>query len=287
MSVPAAVLVFILIYLVVMAALYLASRYWAILRAGRAGPSQLQSGPPPLIPDPVGPSTPYSYRQGAPRPPRLRPPPVMELPDDAAVRGYAHRLALGARLVGYVASANPTGFPLGLFQEWYEARMMGSGMTEGFADVGQSMAAALRDIPADAAAYEAVVTELAASGTYAELADLVHFCGEAFAAAKAGSPVHVAVHDLSDRLAVVVGSVDHSQAEGDDRLQLERKLEVDFLTAPEAKIAHLRRMHGFFRSRLIALRDDISAERRGERMADYRRHMEEQERLLRWLGSQP
>jgi hypothetical protein len=64
-------------------------------------------------------------------------------------------------------------------------------------------------------------------------------------------------------------------------------LEVDFLTAPEAKIAHLRRMHGFFRSRLIALRDDISAERRGERMADYRRHMEEQERLLRWLGSQP
>lgn len=189
--------------------------------------------------------------------------------------------------MGYVASANPTGFPLGLFREWYEARMMGPGMTDGSLDIGESMAAALRDIPADAAAYESVVAELAASATYAELADLVHFCGEAFAAAKAGSPVHVAVHDLSDRLAVVVGSMDHAQAEDDDRQQLERKLEVDFLTAPEAKIAHLRRMHGFFRARLIGLRDDVAAERRGERMADYRRHMEEQERLLRWLGSQP
>lgn len=230
---------------------------------------------------------PYSFRQGAPRPPRLRPPPVLELPDDKAVRGYAHRLALGARLVGYVASANPTGFPLGLFREWCEARMTGPGMIDGAVDVGQSMAAALRDIPADAPAYEAAVAELAASATYAELADLVHFCGEAFAAAKAGSPVHVAVQDLADRLAVVVGSVDLSLAEDEERLQLERKLEVDFLPSREAKVAHLRRMHGFFRSRLIALRDDVMAERRSERMADYRRHMEEQERLLGWLGFQP
>ena len=287
MSVSDAVLVFVLIYLVVMAALYLASRYWAVLRAGRVGSSQSQSVPPPLSPEQVGTSTPYSFRQGAPRPPRLRPPPVLELSDEDSVRGHAHRLSLATGLVGYVASANPTGFPLGLFREWYEARMMRPGMTDGSSDVGQAMAAALHDVPSDAAAYEAVVAELAASATYAELADLVHFCGEAFAAAKAGSPVHVAVHDLSDRLAVVVGSVDQSPAEDDDRLQLERKLEVDFLTTPEAKIAHLRRMHGFFRSRLIALRDDISAERRGERMADYRRHMEEQERLLRWLGSQP
>jgi hypothetical protein len=37
----------------------------------------------------------------------------------------------------------------------------------------------------------------------------------------------------------------------------------------------------------MGLRDDPAAERRAERMADCRRHMEEHERLLRCLGVFP
>jgi hypothetical protein len=36
---------------------------------------------------------------------------------------------------------------------------------------------------------------------------------------------------------------------------------------------------------LVQLRDDPQAERRAERMADCRRHLEEHEKLLAWLGS--
>jgi hypothetical protein len=187
-------------------------------------------------------------------------------------------------VVGYVASVNPTGFPIGLFREWYEARRPARVSTD-LTDAGEGLAEALRDVPADDAAYDAIVAEFASSATYAEMADLVHFCGEAFAAAKSGSPVHAMIHQLSDRLAVVV-TVDHASADEEDRRQLERRLEVDGLAVSADKIAHLRRMHGFFRARLISLRDDGSAERRTERMADCRRHMEEHERLLGWLGAQ-
>lgn len=292
MNISEAVQVFVFIYVLVMAGLYLAWRFWRPLLAkvrqpkGIAGPVQVPD--PSLIPG-AGPSSyPVSYRPGAPRPPRLLRPPVLGSDDPSALQEYRLRLGEATRLVGYVAAANPTGFPIGLYREWHEARWRPDGDSAGI-DSGQAIVVDLRGPIEDEAAYASAVKRFAASASYAEMADIVHFCGEAFIASKAGSEVRNRIIALTDGLAVAVSYSGSESAPADehDRMMLERKLEVDFLADRDAKVSHLRRMHVFFRTRLIALRDDASAERRAERMADCRRHMEEHERLLRWLDAQP
>lgn len=288
MNLSEAVQVFILIYVLVVAVLYLSSRLWSPLLSNLArflGFSARNSSlsPPPIPADGSVPMA-YSYRPGAPRPPRLRQPPVLS-PDAPDVRrSYCRRLGLAARLVGYVASANPTGFPVGLFGEWHEDRWLAY-CDDPEVSSDRAVADALAFPIDDEASFAAAASEMAENASYAEMADIVHFCGEAFVASKPGSTVHVRIAALADLLAVAV-SPDSSVALDDhDRMQLERKLEVDFITEIAAKVGHLRRMHAFFRGRLIGLRDDLAAERRAERMADSRRHMEEHERLLGFYGA--
>lgn len=290
MNVSEAVQVFVLIYVLVIACLYFTARFWSPLltKAWRA----LGFAATPVIPavsvssaDPAVMVSP-SFRPGSPRPPKLKDAPDLASYDEAALRGYGVRLGFCARIVGRIASGNPTGFPMGLFREWYGARWLAVGSVSGI-DCEQSLGEALRLIPEDEAAYGQVLADFSAQASYAEMADLVHFCGQAFAASRAGSPVHEGILALADRFAVAEIFGTHDSAPTDDHEQslLERRLEVDFLEQGAPKVAHLRRMHAFFRQRLIALRDDPSAERRSERMADCRRHMEEHERLLSWLGS--
>jgi hypothetical protein len=289
MNVSEGVQVFVLIYVLVMVALYLSSRFWfpmltKLKRAlGFAAP--VSAANPPPIPGDGSASLSYSFRPGAPRPPRLRTPPILGSVEPSARLAYCRRLSLCTRLVAYIASANPTGFPVGLYREWHEARW------ETYCDdpaIGseQAISEALSLAIEDEAAWAAVVGEFAAAASYAEMSDIVHFCGEAFIASKAGSTVHAWISALAENLAVAVSSDSSDPASMDeyDRMQLERKLEVDFLTEVPAKVAHLRRMHAFFRGRLIGLRDDSAAERRTERMADCRRHMEEHEKLLGCFG---
>lgn len=281
---------FVLIYVLVVAGLYVTSRFWmpVLARLGTAlglAPSSATSVAPGAAGGPVTLVSP-SFRPGAPRPPRLKSPPELASRDEAGLRGYGRRLAMCARIVGRIASNNPAGFPSGLFREWFEARWLAVAAACG-ADTEQSLGEALRLIPADDKDYDAVIVQFAAEAGYAEMADLVHFCGQAFVASRAGSPVHVAIVALADRLAVAEIFGDHADSPSDEHEQslLERKLEVDSLGHDQAKVSHLRRMHAFFRQRLVALRDDPAAERRSERMADCRRHMDEHERLLSWLGS--
>lgn len=289
MNVSEAVQVFVLIYVLVIACLYFTARFWSPLLTKVW--KSMGFAATPVIPasvssaDPVAMVSP-SFRPGAPRPPKLKDAPDMASCDVAALRGYGVRLGLCARIVGRIASGNPTGFPMGLFREWYGARWLAVGSVSGI-DCEQSLGEALRLIPEDEAAYGQVLADFSAQASYAEMADLVHFCGQAFAASRAGSPVHEGILALADRFAVAEVFGTHDSAPTDDHEQslLERRLEVDFLEQGAPKVAHLRRMHAFFRQRLIALRDDPSAERRSERMADCRRHMEEHERLLSWLGS--
>ena len=292
MNVSEGVQVFVLIYVLVMVALYLTSRFWLpiltkLKRAlGFAAP--VSAANPPPIPGDGSASLSYSFRPGAPRPPRLRKPPILGSDEPAVRLAYCGRLVLCTRLVGYVAAANPTGFPIGLYREWYEARWQAYG-DDPATDSEQAISEALSLAIEHEAAWAAVVGEFAASASYAEMSDIVHFCGEAFIASKAGSATHARISGLAESLAVAVSSDSSDPAAMDehDRMQLERKLEVDFLPEVSAKVAHLRRMHAFFRGRLIGLRDDSAAERRAERMADCRRHMEEHEKLLGSLGVSP
>jgi len=290
MNVSEGVQVFVLIYVLVIACLYFTARFWSPLltKAWKA----MGLAATTVIPavsvssaDPVAMVSP-SFRPGAPRPPKLKDGPDMASYDEAALRGYGVRLGLCARLVGRIASSNPTGFPLGLFREWYEARWLAVSAVCGI-DAEQSLDEALRVVPEHETAYEQLLSDFASQASYAEMADLVHFCGQAFAAARAGSPVHQGILALADRFAVaeIFGRNDSAPTDDHEQALLESRLEVDFLAPGAPKVAHLRRMHAFFRQRLIALRDDPSAERRSERMADCRRHMEEHERLLSWLGS--
>jgi hypothetical protein len=289
MNVSEGVQVFVLIYVLVMLALYLSSRFWLpiltkLKRAlGFAAP--VSAANPPPIPGDGSASLSYSFRPGAPRPPRLRKPPVLGSDEPAVRLAYCGRLVLCTRLVGYVAAANPTGFPIGLYREWHEARWQAYG-DDSATDSEQAIAGALRQTIEDDAAFAEIVAEFSASASYAEMSDIVHFCGEAFIASKAGSTLHARISVLAESLAVAVSSDSSDLASMDehDRMQLERKLEVDFLTEVPAKVAHLRRMHAFFRGRLIGLRDDSASERRTERMADCRRHMEEHEKLLGCFG---
>jgi hypothetical protein len=287
MNVSEAVQVFVLIYVLIIAGLYFTAKLWSPLLAKAWQALGFASAPAASVTsaDPVAMVSP-SFRPGAPRPPKLKEAPDMASYDETALHGYAARLALCARIVGRIASGNPTGFPLGLFREWYEARWLAVSAVGGV-DSEQSLGEALRLIPEDEAAYDELLVQFVSEANYAEMADLVHFCGQAFAASRAGSPVHEAVIALADRLAVAVafGGEDVAPADEEERSLLERKLEVDFLEQVPSKVAHLRRMHAFFRQRLIVLRDDPAGERRSERMADCRRHMEEHERLLSWLGS--
>jgi hypothetical protein len=290
MNVSEGVQVFVLIYVLVIATLFVTARFWspALGKFWRAlGFSSAK--PTPITPVVVADTASFvspSYRPGAPRPPRLKEAPDVSVYDEVALRGYGARLGLSARVVGRIASSNPTGFPLGLFREWYEARWLGVSVVCAI-DAEQSLDEALRVVPEDETAYQQLLADFAAQASYAEMADLVHFCGQAFAAARAGSPVHEGILALADRFAVaeIFGTNDSSPTDDHEQALLERRLEVDFLAPGAPKVAHLRRMHVFFRQRLIALRDDPLAERRSERMADCRRHMEEHERLLSWLGS--
>jgi len=292
MNTSEAVQVFVLIYVLVMAALYFSSRYWSPLiskltrtlglSAGAAAPAE------PTSPTGDGLFLPPSFRPAPPRPPRLRPPPPLGRDDPEGRRAYRHRLGLSARLVGFVAAANPTGFPVGLYREWHGERWL-TCCDDPALDAEVELAAAIGSASVDEPAYASALTEFAAAASYAEMADVVHFCGEAFAAAKAGSEAHARIIALSEALAVALptDSADSAAMDDQDRLLLERKLEVDFRSKDDDKVAHLRRMHAFFRGRLMGLRDDPAAERRAERMADCRRHMEEHERLLRCLGVSP
>jgi hypothetical protein len=290
MNVSEGVQVFVLIYVLVIAGLYLTARFWSPLltKAWKA----VGFAETPLIPaasfasaDPVAMVSP-SFRPGAPHPPRLKEAPDVSVYDEVAMSSYGARLGMSARIVGRIASSNPTGFPLGLFREWYEARWLAVGSVSGV-HAEQSLDEALRMVPEDETAYQQLLTDFASQASYAEMADLVHFCGQAFAAARAGSPVHEGILALTDRFAVaeILGTHDCAPTDDHEQTLLERRLEVDYLEQATTKIAHLRRMHAFFRQRLIALRDDPASERRSERMADCRRHMEEHERLLSWLGS--
>lgn len=126
MNVSEGVQVFVLIYVLVMVALYFSSRFWLLLLTklkrslGLAAPASA-ANPPPIPGDGSG-SLSYSFRPGAPRPPRLRKPVVLgsDSPNDRLA--YCRRLSLCTRLVTHIASANPTGFPIGLYREWHEAR---------------------------------------------------------------------------------------------------------------------------------------------------------------------
>lgn len=289
MNISEAVQVFVLIYVLVVVALYLSSRLWSPL-LGKLKQSlgmtpSASVGNPPTIPGDGSASLSYSFRPGAPRPPRLRTPPILGTDEPSARLAYCRRLGHCTRLVGFVAAANPTGFPIGLYREWHEARW------ETYCDdpaIGseQAISEALSFAIEDEAAWAAVVGEFAVAASYAEMSDIVHFCSEAFIASKAGSTVLARISALAESLAVAVSSDSSDPASMDehDRMQLERKLEVDFLPEVPAKVAHLRRMHAFFRGRLIGLRDDPAAERRTERIADCRRHMEEHEKLLGCFG---
>jgi hypothetical protein len=290
MNVSEAVQVFVLIYVLVIAGLFFTARFWSPLLT-KAWKAMGFAATPVIASASVASSEPFamvspSFRPGAPRPPKLKDAPDMASHDAAALRGYGVRLGLCARIVGRIASSNPTGFPMGIFREWYGARWLVVGSLSGV-DYEQSLGEALRLIPEDEAAYGQVLADFSSQASYAEMADLVHFCGQAFAAARAGSPVHEGILALADRFAVaeIFGTNDSSPTDDHEQALLERRLEVDFLAPGAPKVAHLRRMHAFFRQRLIALRDDPTAERRSERMADCRRHMEEHERLLSWLGS--
>jgi hypothetical protein len=192
---------------------------------------------------------------------------------------------LCARIVGFVALGNPTGFPAGLFMEWFSARWPGGPGTSPL-QAEDAVARALQAIPSSSGDQSSLLDEFSDAASYAEQADLVHFCCEAFAASRAGSPVRSSIIALTDRFAVTLpaDSAGMTPPEGEDRLMLERKLEVDFMTDPMMKVAHVRRMHAYFRGRLISLRDDPSAERRSDRMSDCRRHMEEHEKLLSCFG---
>lgn len=288
MNISETVQVFVLIYVLVVVALYLSSRLWmpvlARLKRFLGFAPQASSASPPPIPGDGSASLSYSHRPGAPRPPKLRQPPMLGSDEPDVRRAYCRRLALATRLVGYVAGANPTGFPVGLFSEWHEARWSAY-CDDPAVGSDQAVSLALAVPIEDEAACEAAAGELAENASYAEMADVVHFCGEAFVASKAGSTVHARITALADRLAVAVSSDSSVTLDEHDRAQLERKLEVDFIPDISAKVAHLRRMHAFFRGRLIGLRDDPAADRRAERMADSRRHMEEHERLLGSYGA--
>jgi len=287
MNISEAVQVFILIYILVIAALFLTSRFWSPLftkfkqALGFAPTASVQ----PPVGTPIAPVV-TTYRPGAPRPPKLRPPPMLVLDDPEVRNAYFRRLVECAKVVSFVSASNPTGFPTGLFREWLSARYVG-GPDAPFVDVEHLMASSGESLSASLAEFEALADGLSAQASYDELSDLMHFCGEAFPSAKAGSPIRAAVEVLADRLAVASPAASAGQSAPDehDRQQLERKLEVDFLADVPAKVAHLRRMHAFFRGRLIALRDDATADRRAERMSDCRRHMEEHEKLLAWLGT--
>ena len=291
MNIPEAVQVFVLIYELVMGALYFSARYWVPLLAktGRAlglmRATTAQKAPPATAD--AAPLS-YSFRPGAPRPPRLRRPPTLNPDGPEARLAYCRRLGLAARLVGFVASANPTGLPLGLFREWHESRWQAHGQDCGISHE-DALSEALRELPEDEAAYASTMTEFASRASYDELADIVHFCGEAFAAAKAGSMVRARIIAMADQFAVAMhsDSSDPGSIDEQDRLLLERRLEVDFLSVVDEKVAHLRRMHAFFRGRLIELRDRSDGDRREERMAGCRRHMEEHEKLLACFGAAP
>jgi hypothetical protein len=289
MNVSEGMQVFVLIYVLVIAALFVTSRLWspALARLWHAlgfASAKPMVARPPVVVDPAASVSP-SLSPGAPRPPRLKEPPGIASLDEAGLRDYGHRLGLCAHIVGFVAAGNPTGFPIGLFREWFEARWLAVEPACGLS-ADQYLDQALRSIPTDAQGHEEVIADFASAAVYAEMADLVHFCGQAFASCRAGSPVHMAIVSLADKLAVaVVFGGDPPPGDESERALMERKLEVDFLMTDRAKHEHLRRMHGYFRRRLVQLRDEPGAERRAERMADYRRHMEEHERLLAWLGS--
>lgn len=293
MNISDVVQVFVLIFILVSAGLYFTSRFWspllskvALLLGFAPPPSAAIATPASSVDGSAAVS--YSFRPGAPRPPRLRQPPVLADDGPEARLAYCGRLSSATRLVAYVAAGSQKGFPAGLYREWHEARW---NAYRGDPAVGSEQAVAedLRVTIEDDAAFAVTMAGFEAAATYAEMADLVHFCGEAFVASKAGSAAHARIAALAERLAVAVWceSSDPTATEEHDRVMLERKLEVDYIPEIPAKVAHLRRMHAFFRLRLVGLRDDAAAERRPERMADCRRHMEEHERLLGCFASHP
>ena len=98
MNVSEGVQVFVLIYVLVIAALFVTARFWSpalgkLWRGLGFSTTKPTISSPALVADNAALVSP-SFRPGAPRPPRLKEPPNLASLDAAGLRGYGHRLGL-------------------------------------------------------------------------------------------------------------------------------------------------------------------------------------------------
>ncbi len=268
-----------LIYVLVFGLLYVTYEHWArFLRTGPPKPAAIRPSASTVPPG-------YVQRTAPPRPPKLLPPPSLNLITDQDRKAYCARLASCVRIVSYISRSGARAFPLGLLKEWHAARWKGDPENAGLDSAG-AVSWYARFVPEDQSAYRTVVESLMGA-SYDELHDFVNFCSQAFPLVSSDGPARGLIEEVADILAVTMPSgIDPIDEAGEeDTMLLERKLEVDFMHDIPAKVHQLRRMHALFRKRFAELRDDPRAERREARMSDCRMRMEEHESLLARLGA--
>jgi hypothetical protein len=172
------------------------------------------------------------------------------------------------------------------FSEWYSARSC-EDVDGNSQDIQDLITKAKLFINGSDFNLEHVIRDFTASANHSQKSDLIYFCATSQNLRDPAAPVlRSKLLDLSLKWGLMFHEllIDESGQAAEEITRLERRLEVDQISTIEERVAHLRRMHGFFSERLHTYSNLGLMDRRPDMISTYNVILEEHERLLEVYG---
>jgi len=217
--------------------------------------------------------------------PPLRPPPIV-LTSTQEQKNKQNLLLLDSAIItASLYAGQLSGFPATRFSEWYATRQCED--SPNFDDLISRAHVVISD---DSFNFDEVILRYSLAATYSQRSDLIYFCATSY---NQRDPLasHLRMNLLT--LAQAWGLLFHellldvSGQEAEEITRLESRLEVNEIETIEGRVAHLRRMHAYFKERLKTYLNPSLIDRRSDMISTYNVILEEHERLLEVYGFSP
>jgi hypothetical protein len=215
----------------------------------------------------------------------LRPPPIIVTSTPEQKNKQNLLLLDSAIIIASFYDSQFSGFPLARFSEWYATRKCED--SPKLNDLISKVHGTLGD---DSFNFDEVILRYSLAATYSQRSDLIYFCATSYNLKDPHAPnLRVKLLSLAQTWGLLFHELllDISGQEAEEITQLEKRLEVDETPTIEARVAHLRRMHGFFSERLNTYSNSVLMDRRPDMISTYNVILEEHERLLEVYGFSP
>lgn len=219
----------------------------------------------------------------------LRPPPLVNVSTPELKNKQNLVLLFSAIIIECLYSSQLSGFPLKRFSEWYSTRRCEDADGNSL-DIQDLISKAKLFINGSDFNLEQVIKDFTAYANHSQRSDLIYFCATTQNLRDPAAPVlRSKLLDLSLKWGLMFHELllDESGESAEEVTRLEKRLEVDEISTTEERVAHLRRMHGFFSERLNTYSNLGLMDRRPDMISTYTVILEEHERLLEVYGFSP